>query len=132
MIATSGRAVKAAGDVDVLLLDKTGAITLGNRQASKFLPLKGVTERQLADAAQLSSLADETPEGRSIVILAKQLFNLRERDLQTLNVTFVPFSTMTRMSSVNVGDRVMRKALRILFDATWKPVIPNSPPKQKN
>ncbi|WGL93825.1 potassium-transporting ATPase subunit KdpB [Arsenophonus nasoniae] len=109
VIATSGRAVEAAGDVDVLLLDKTGTITLGNRQASKFLPLKGVTEQQLADAAQLSSLADETPEGRSIVILAKQLFNLRERDLQALNATFVPFSAMTRMSGVNVGDRVIRK-----------------------
>ena len=109
VIATSGRAVEAASDVDVLLLDKTGTITLGNRQASKFLPLKGVTEQQLADAAQLSSLADETPEGRSIVILAKQLFNLRERDLQALNATFVPFSAMTRMSGVNVGDRVIRK-----------------------
>ncbi|WP_032116257.1 potassium-transporting ATPase subunit KdpB [Candidatus Arsenophonus nilaparvatae] len=109
VIATSGRAVEAAGDVDVLLLDKTGTITLGNRQASKFLPIKGVSEQQLADAAQLSSLADETPEGRSIVILAKQLFNLRERDLQALNATFVPFSAMTRMSGVNVGDRVIRK-----------------------
>ena len=109
VIATSGRAVEAAGYVDVLLLDKTGTITLGNHQASKLLPLKGVTERQLADAPQLSSLADETPEGRSIVILAKQLFNLRERDLQTLNTTFVPFSAMTRMSGVHVGDRVIRK-----------------------
>ena len=109
VIATSGRAVEAAGYVDVLLLDKTGTITLGNHQASKLLPLKGVTERQLADAPQLSSLADETPEGRSIVILAKQLFNLRERDLQTLNATFVPFSAMTRMSGVHVGDRVIRK-----------------------
>lgn len=83
VIATSGRAVEAAGDVDVLLLDKTGTITLGNRQASEFLPLTGVTEQQLADAAQLSSLADETPEGRSIVVLAKQKFNLRERDIHT-------------------------------------------------
>ncbi|SUC32442.1 Potassium-transporting ATPase B chain [Providencia rettgeri] len=81
VIATSGRAVEAAGDVDVLLLDKTGTITLGNRQASEFLPLTGITEQQLADAAQLSSLADETPEGRSIVVLAKQKFNLRERDI---------------------------------------------------
>ncbi|WP_368920569.1 potassium-transporting ATPase subunit KdpB, partial [Providencia vermicola] len=105
----SGRAVEAAGDVDVLLLDKTGTITLGNRQASAFLPLTGVTEQQLADAAQLSSLADETPEGRSIVVLAKQKFNLRERDIHSLNATFVPFSAMTRMSGVNVGDRMIRK-----------------------
>ncbi|WP_321157961.1 potassium-transporting ATPase subunit KdpB [Providencia stuartii] len=109
VIATSGRAVEAAGDVDVLLLDKTGTITLGNRQASAFLPLTGVTEQQLADAAQLSSLADETPEGRSIVVLAKQKFNLRERDIHSLNATFVPFSAMTRMSGVNVGDRMIRK-----------------------
>lgn len=109
VIATSGRAVEAAGDVDVLLLDKTGTITLGNRQASAFLPLSGVTEQQLADAAQLSSLADETPEGRSIVVLAKQKFNLRERDIHALNATFVPFSAMTRMSGVNVGDRMIRK-----------------------
>lgn len=109
VIATSGRAVEAAGDIDVLLLDKTGTITLGNRQASAFLPLSGVTEQQLADAAQLSSLADETPEGRSIVVLAKQKFNLRERDIHALNATFVPFSAMTRMSGVNVGDRAIRK-----------------------
>ncbi|BBG61546.1 Potassium-transporting ATPase B chain [Providencia rustigianii] len=109
VIATSGRAVEAAGDVDVLLLDKTGTITLGNRQASEFLPLTGVTEQQLADAAQLSSLADETPEGRSIVILAKQKFNLRERDIHAMNATFVPFSAMTRMSGVNVGERMIRK-----------------------
>lgn len=109
VIATSGRAVEAAGDIDVLLLDKTGTITLGNRQASAFLPLSDVTEHQLADAAQLSSLADETPEGRSIVILAKQKFNLRERDIHALNATFVPFSAMTRMSGVNVGERMVRK-----------------------
>ena len=109
VIATSGRAVEAAGDVDVLLLDKTGTITLGNRQASEFLPLSGITEQQLADAAQLSSLADETPEGRSIVILAKQKFNLRERDIHGMNATFVPFSAMTRMSGVNVGERMIRK-----------------------
>ncbi|TDB45631.1 potassium-transporting ATPase subunit KdpB [Photorhabdus khanii] len=109
VIATSGRAVEAAGDVDVLLLDKTGTITLGNRQASQFLPVPGVTEQQLADAAQLSSLADETPEGRSIVILAKQRFNLRERDLRSLNASFVPFSAMTRMSGVNVENRMIRK-----------------------
>ncbi|OTA18680.1 putative metal cation transporter P-type ATPase CtpV [Xenorhabdus beddingii] len=109
VIATSGRAIEAAGDVDVLLLDKTGTITLGNRQASQFLPAPDVTEQQLADAAQLSSLADETPEGRSIVILAKQRFNMRERDLRALNATFVPFSAMTRMSGINIGDRMIRK-----------------------
>ncbi|NHB61054.1 potassium-transporting ATPase subunit KdpB [Photorhabdus sp. RW14-46] len=109
VIATSGRAVEAAGDVDVLLLDKTGTITLGNRQASQFLPVPGITEQRLADAAQLSSLADETPEGRSIVILAKQRFNLRERDLRSLNATFVPFSAMTRMSGVNVENLMIRK-----------------------
>ncbi len=109
VIATSGRAVEAAGDVDVLLLDKTGTITLGNRQASRFIPLSGITEKQLADAAQLSSLADETPEGRSIVILAKQRFNLRERDLTSMGASFVPFSAMTRMSGVNIGERIIRK-----------------------
>ncbi|UHM91080.1 potassium-transporting ATPase subunit KdpB [Rahnella victoriana] len=109
VIATSGRAVEAAGDVDVLLLDKTGTITLGNRQASQFLPAPQVTEQELADAAQLSSLADETPEGRSIVVLAKQRFNLRERDIHSLNATFVPFSAQTRMSGVNVGERSIRK-----------------------
>lgn len=109
VIATSGRAVEAAGDVDVLLLDKTGTITLGNRQASEFLPAPGVKEQELADAAQLASLADETPEGRSIVVLAKQRFNLRERDLQALNATFVPFSAQTRMSGVNVQERMIRK-----------------------
>ncbi|SFU81406.1 potassium-transporting ATPase subunit KdpB [Xenorhabdus koppenhoeferi] len=109
VIATSGRAIEAAGDVDVLLLDKTGTITLGNRQASQFLPAPGVTEQQLADAAQLSSLSDETPEGRSIVILAKQRFNMRERDLLALNAKFIPFSAMTRMSGVNIGNRMIRK-----------------------
>ncbi|MGG5839412.1 HAD-IC family P-type ATPase, partial [Huaxiibacter chinensis] len=109
VIATSGRAVEAAGDVDVLLLDKTGTITLGNRQASEFLPAPGVDEKTLADAAQLSSLADETPEGRSIVILAKQRFNLRQRDVQSLNATFVPFTAQTRMSGINIQDRMIRK-----------------------
>lgn len=109
VIATSGRAVEAAGDVDVLLLDKTGTITLGNRQAAAFLPVQGVDERTLADAAQLSSLADETPEGRSIVVLAKQRFNLRERDMQSLQATFVPFTAQTRMSGINVQDRMIRK-----------------------
>ncbi|HTV49963.1 MAG TPA: potassium-transporting ATPase subunit KdpB, partial [Steroidobacteraceae bacterium] len=109
VIATSGRAVEAAGDVDVLLLDKTGTITLGNRQAAAFLPVPGVTEEELADAAQLASLADETPEGRSIVVLAKQRFNLRERDLGSLNALFVPFSAHTRMSGVDIGARQIRK-----------------------
>ncbi|HJV97446.1 MAG TPA: potassium-transporting ATPase subunit KdpB, partial [Albitalea sp.] len=102
VIATSGRAVEAAGDVDVLLLDKTGTITLGNRHASAFLPAPGVKESELADAAQLASLADETPEGRSIVVLAKQKFNLRERDVQGLGAHFVHFSAQTRMSGVNL------------------------------
>jgi potassium-transporting ATPase ATP-binding subunit len=109
VIATSGRAVEAAGDVDVLLLDKTGTITLGNRQASAFMPASGVTEEELADAAQLASLADETPEGRSIVVLAKQRFQLRERDLASLNASFVHFSAHTRMSGVNIGERQIRK-----------------------
>jgi potassium-transporting ATPase ATP-binding subunit len=109
VIAMSGRAVEAAGDVDVLLLDKTGTITLGNRQASAFIPAPGVTEEELADAAQLASLADETPEGRSIMVLAKQRFNLRERDLHALAATFVPFSAHIRMSGVDIGERKIRK-----------------------
>src|SRR5476649_1733436 len=109
VIATSGRAVEAAGDVDVLLLDKTGTITLGNRQASAFVAAPGVTEQQLADVAQLASLADETPEGRSIVILAKQKFNIREREMASLNALFVPFSANTRMSGIDLGERKVRK-----------------------
>jgi K+-transporting ATPase ATPase B chain len=109
VIATSGRAVEAAGDVDVLLLDKTGTITLGNRQASAFLPAPGVTEAELADAAQIASLADETPEGRSIVVLAKEKFNLRGRDVHALGATFIPFSAHTRMSGVDVDGRQIRK-----------------------
>ena len=109
IIATSGRAVEAAGDVDVLLLDKTGTITLGNRQAASFLPLTGISEQTLADTAQLASLADETPEGRSIVILAKEKFNFRERDINALGATFVPFTAYTRMSGVNLGERQIRK-----------------------
>jgi K+-transporting ATPase ATPase B chain len=113
VIATSGRAVEAAGDVDVLLLDKTGTITLGNRQASVFLPAKGVSDKALADAAQFASMADETPEGRSIVVLAKQKFNLRERDLSDHRTVFVPFTAQTRMSGVDIdnGDGTLR-ALR--------------------
>ena len=102
VIATSGRAVEAAGDVDVLLLDKTGTITLGNRQASAFRTAEGITESELADAAQLASLADETPEGRSIIVLAKQRFGIRERDLSALDATFVHFSAQTRMSGVDM------------------------------
>ncbi len=109
VIATSGRAVEAAGDVDVLLLDKTGTITLGNRHASNFLHASGVTEAELADAAQLASLADETPEGRSIVVLAKEKFALRERNIHEMGATFVPFSAHTRMSGVNIGERQIRK-----------------------
>jgi K+-transporting ATPase ATPase B chain len=109
VIATSGRAVEAAGDVDVLLLDKTGTITLGNRQAAAFMPAVGVSEEELADAAQLASLADETPEGRSVVVLAKQRFQLRERDLASLGASFVPFSAVTRMSGVDIGARQVRK-----------------------
>ena len=109
VIATSGRAVEAAGDVDVLLLDKTGTITLGNRQASAFLTAPGVSEQELADAAQLASLADETPEGRSIVVLAKQRFKLRERDVHALNAHFVHFSAKTRMSGVDLDGRQIRK-----------------------
>ncbi|HEY7461182.1 MAG TPA: potassium-transporting ATPase subunit KdpB [Gemmatimonadota bacterium] len=109
VIAMSGRAVEAAGDVDVLLLDKTGTITLGNRQATNFVPAEGVDVRNLADLAQLASLADETPEGRSIVVLAKQLFGLRERDVHALGADFVPFSAQTRMSGVNLDGRQIRK-----------------------
>ncbi len=109
VIAVSGRAVEAAGDVDVLLLDKTGTITLGNRQATAFLPAQGVGPDILADAAQLSSLPDETPEGRSIVVLAKNEYNLRERDVLALGATFIPFTAQTRMSGVNLGDRQIRK-----------------------
>ena len=109
VLAMSGRAVEAAGDVDVLLLDKTGTITLGNRQATAFLPAQGIDERQLADAAQLASLADETPEGRSIVVLAKERFEIRERDVRKLGAQFVPFSARTRMSGVNFDGRQIRK-----------------------
>jgi K+-transporting ATPase ATPase B chain len=109
VIATSGRAVEAAGDVDVLLLDKTGTITLGNRQATEFIPAEGIQERELADAAQLSSLADETPEGRSIVVLAKERYQIRERDIQALGARFVPFTAQTRMSGVDLAGRCVRK-----------------------
>lgn len=109
VLAMSGRAVEAAGDVDILMLDKTGTITLGNRQASEFIPLKGVTAEELADAAQLSSIADETPEGRSIVVLAKTQFDIRGRNISEIDHEFVPFSAKTRMSGINFGDSVIRK-----------------------
>ena len=110
VIATSGRAVEAAGDVDVLLLDKTGTITLGNRQAVAFIPADGMTVESLADAAQLASLSDETPEGRSIVVLAKEKYGIRERHIHELNAKFIPFTAQTRMSGVDLGDgRQIRK-----------------------
>jgi K+-transporting ATPase ATPase B chain len=109
VIATSGHAVEAAGDVDVLLLDKTGTITLGNRQATEFIPAQGVSFDRLGDAAQLASLSDETPEGRSIVVLAKERYKLRERQIHELGATFVPFSAQTRMSGVNLDNRQIRK-----------------------
>ena len=109
VLAVSGRAVEAAGDVDTLLLDKTGTITLGNRQASEFLTAAGVTSEELADAAQLSSLPDETPEGRSIVVLAKEQYGLRGRELANLNVEYIPFSALTRMSGIDMEGRSIRK-----------------------
>jgi K+-transporting ATPase ATPase B chain len=109
IIAMSGRAVEAAGDVDVLLLDKTGTITLGNRQATAFIPAPGVDAKALADAAQLASLADETPEGRSIVVLAKEKYGIRERDIHALGAKFIPFTAQTRMSGVNMAAREIRK-----------------------
>lgn len=109
VLAMSGRAVEAAGDVDTLLLDKTGTITIGDRQAAAFVPVMGVTEQELADAAQLASLADETPEGRSIVVLAKEKFGIRGREMNALDAHFVPFTAQTRMSGVDIGDRQIRK-----------------------
>ena len=117
VIALSGRAVEAAGDVDVLLLDKTGTITLGNRQATAFIPADGVTEQALADAAQLASLADETPEGRSIVVLAKEKYQIRERDIARLGATFVPFTAQTRMSGVDLNGRELRKGAAHAIEA---------------
>jgi K+-transporting ATPase ATPase B chain len=109
VLAMSGRAVEAAGDVDTLLLDKTGTITLGNRQATEFVPVSGVNASELADAAQLASLADETPEGRSIVVLAKEKYKIRGRELADKSAAFVPFSAQTRMSGVNLEGREIRK-----------------------
>jgi K+-transporting ATPase ATPase B chain len=123
VLAMSGRAVEAAGDVNTLLLDKTGTITLGNRQASEFIPAPGVSKDQLADAAQLSSLPDETPEGRSIVVLAKEKYGLRGRDLAAHQAEFVPFTALTRMSGVNLDGREVRKGAA---DAIEKYVRENS------
>jgi potassium-transporting ATPase ATP-binding subunit len=109
VLAMSGRSVEAAGDVDTLLLDKTGTITLGNRQASEFIPLPGIGERELADAAQLASLSDETPEGRSIVVLAKERYGIRGRDMAPLDAHFIPFSAQTRLSGVNMEEEEIRK-----------------------
>ena len=109
VLAMSGRAVEAAGDVDTLLLDKTGTITLGNRQATEFKPVRGVTEQELADAAQLASLADETPEGRSIVVLAKEKYGIRGRDVAEIGARFFPFTAQSRMSGVELGSSWVRK-----------------------
>lgn len=116
VIALSGRAIEAAGDIDILILDKTGTITLGNRQASEFIPGKGVTIERLADAAQLASLADETPEGRSIVVLAKEKYGLRGRDIAGLGATFIPFTAQTRMSGANLPNRQIRKGAEQAID----------------
>ncbi|MCW7489639.1 potassium-transporting ATPase subunit KdpB [Leptospira meyeri] len=122
VIAKSGKAVEAAGDIHVLLLDKTGTITLGNREAHRFYPSHGVTEEQLADAAQLSSLSDETPEGRSIVVLAKQKYAIRERNLKSLDVHWIPFSASTRMSGVEISEngKQIRNIRKGAFDAIRK------------
>ena len=109
VLAMSGRAIEAAGDVDILMLDKTGTITLGNRQASEFIPVDGVDIKELADAAQLASLADETPEGRSVVVLAKEQFGIRGRDMSSLNATFIEFTAKTRMSGVDFNGNEIRK-----------------------
>src|SRR5262249_26875429 len=109
VLAMSGRAVEAAGDVDTLLPGKTGTITLGNRHASQFIPLPGVSERELADAAQLASLSDETPEGRSIVVLAKEKYGIRGRDMAPLDAHFIPFTAQTRLSGIDLGDDQIRK-----------------------
>ena len=109
VLAMSGRAIEAAGDVDILMLDKTGTITLGNRQADAFIPVDGADIQELADAAQLSSLADETPEGRSVVILAKEKFGIRGRSVQDKGMSFIPFTAVTRMSGVDFDGNEIRK-----------------------
>src|SRR5579885_3344024 len=126
VLAMSGRAVEAAGDVDTLLLDKTGTITLGNRQASEFIPLPGVDERELADAAQLASLSDETPEGRSIVVLAKDKYGLRGREMNSLNAQFLPFSAQTRMSGGDVeGHKIRKGASDAILDLVGRKNAPS-------
>ncbi len=130
VLAMSGRAVEAAGDVDTLLLDKTGTITLGNRQASEFWPIRGVTEKELADAAQLASLADETPEGRSIVVLAKEKYGIRARDMASLNATFVPFTAQTRMSGVDLeGSSVRKGAVDAVLKHVELPTVATGSPR---
>jgi K+-transporting ATPase ATPase B chain len=128
VLAMSGRAVEAAGDVDTLLLDKTGTITLGNRQATAFMPVTGISEQELADAAQLASLADETPEGRSIVVLAKEKYAIRGRDMQNLHATFVPFTAQSRMSGVDIDGSSIRKGA---VDAVLKHVGQNRATEEK-
>lgn len=127
VIAMSGRAVEAAGDVDVLLLDKTGTITLGNRQATEFIPADGLSDEAIADAAQLASLSDETPEGRSIVVLAKEKYGLRGRNIHDLNATFIPFTAQTRMSGVNLAGRQIRKGAADAIEAHVKRLGGNYP-----
>lgn len=128
VVATSGRAIEAAGDVDVLLLDKTGTITLGNRMATDFIPAEGITVMDLANAAQLSSLSDETPEGRSIVVLAKEKFNIREREISTLHATFIPFTAQTRMSGVDLktSDSCVKKIRKGSSEAIKSFVLKNN------
>jgi K+-transporting ATPase ATPase B chain len=132
VIALSGRAVEAAGDIDVLLLDKTGTITLGNRQATQFIPAANVDVLILADAAQLSSLADETPEGRSIVVLAKEKYNLRGRELADLGATFIPFTAQSRMSGVNLPGRQIRKGATQAIENYVKQLGGSIPPSVQN
>ncbi len=132
VLAMSGRAVEASGDIDTLLLDKTGTITLGNRQATAFRPLRGVTEADLADAAQLASLADETPEGRSIVVLAKEKFGIRGRDVGQSQATFIPFSAQSRMSGVEIGASWVRKgAVDAILGFLNGAARPAQPPTQE-
>lgn len=132
VLAMSGRAVEAAGDVDILLLDKTGTITLGNRQATAFHPAHDAAEKELADAAQLASLADETPEGRSIVVLAKEKFDIRERSLSKLGARFIPFSARTRMSGVDVDGRQIRKGAAGAIEAHVRALGGEFPPEARD
>jgi potassium-transporting ATPase ATP-binding subunit len=126
VLAMSGRAVEAAGDVDTLLLDKTGTITLGNRQATEFLPVSGTSERELADASQLASLSDETPEGRSIVVLAKEKYGIRGREMAPLHARFIPFSAFTRISGIDVDGASIRKGAvdAVIADCKAKATAP--------